>query len=105
MATKGPVLSIAELPAFVRSSPVHRSLQTTKDMATRLASLPPPEHYPRLRRFLSRRQVQTSGPKQGSQVRSCLINLINFFEQQPCKRTRVKQETVIHPDFKAQEYS
>lgn len=51
MATKGPVLSIAERPAFVRSSPVHRSLQTTKDVATRLASLPPPEHYPRLRRF------------------------------------------------------
>ncbi|OBS83244.1 hypothetical protein A6R68_22781, partial [Neotoma lepida] len=44
MATKGPVLSIEERPAFVRASPVHRSLQTTKDVATRLASLPPPEH-------------------------------------------------------------
>ncbi|KAM9107958.1 uncharacterized protein AAG666_014022 isoform 1-T1 [Megaptera novaeangliae] len=35
MATKGLVLTTAERPVFVRSSPVHQSLQITKDVATR----------------------------------------------------------------------
>eukprot|EP00069_Balaena_mysticetus_P011581 bmy_07235T0 len=34
MATKGLVLTTAERPVFVRSSPVHQSLQITKDVAT-----------------------------------------------------------------------
>lgn len=99
MATKGPVLSIEEHPAFVRSSPVLRLCKQQK--------MWPPGWLPRPHQSSSRDwgRYRSADQEQGSQVRSCLINLINFFEQQPCKRTRVKQETVIHPDFQAQEYS
>lgn len=46
MATKSLVLTTAEHPAFVQSSPVHQSLQITKDVATRLL-VPAPTRTPR----------------------------------------------------------
>lgn len=107
MATKGPVLSIAERPAFVRSSPV-RCIGLCKQQKLWPPGWLPCPHQSTNRDwgvFWAAGRYRPADQEQGSQVRSCLINLINFFEQQPCKRTRLRQETVIHPDFKAQEDS